>query len=112
MRQVFNMNRRTAFDPSGIDDQTTVDDTGALMARLDHLEANCGDATLSISSQLDVQEWVVEQKIGLCGNFWDLFSILAQMEPKKETRTQKALANQNGQPKQHFGSGLDLFDVV
>ena len=64
---------------------------------MDHLEANHGDATFSylrttFSSQLDVHEWIVEQLIGSSGSFWDLFSILVRMEPKKETGMQGALA--------------------
>ena len=81
---------------------TTEENRDKITAQMDHLEANQGDASFSylrktFSSQLDVHEWIAEEKIGSSGSFWDLFSILVGMEPKKETQTALAIkaANQS-----------------
>ena len=100
-----NVTGRTAFDAIGIEDKATAEDLGVLTAQLDHLEANRGDATFvyiqkTFASQLDVLEWVVEQKIGSCGSFWDLFSILVRNGTQERNRDPKGSCNQSCAPEQ------------
>ena len=67
------------------------DNLDELTARLDHLEANRDNATFvnlrkpSLLHLMYKNGWWNK-------SFWDLFSILVQMESKKETGTQRALA--------------------
>ena len=51
---------------------------------------NINDGEFLFTSEVEVSAWMEEESVGSMGHFWDIFSILVAMSPKRLTGKERA----------------------
>jgi hypothetical protein len=84
-----------SIDNNGSSSLSTDPRIERVLERLGELEGRVTGEAFSMGSyvfcsHMEVAEWIVTKKVPTAGVFWDLFSVLVCMKPKRQTRKDRS----------------------